>query len=179
MRSALIAIAVITLAWPVSAAAEPPRAWTIGVRPAYVFMGSKRPTGGLMPRFEVLRSWTTGSGVSVALGAGFGAFGFGEPDALRWLGILGGPIVGVSGRPWAAPIEARAALHIDAGRVPTCNAWGLCILYSGFYPAAEVTLAWAPSNSASVGASLVTRRVSTIGWSGFNVEPSITGRWSF
>lgn len=168
-------IALLLVVSSSAQAAEPlaPPAWSMGLRSAYVIMGGKRPTGGLMPTAEVLHAWKLG-GARFAAGGEIGAFGFGY--ATRWIGVLGGAVAAISGKPWSAPLELRGALHASFGRVPTCNGWGLCIQYTGFYPAASIALAYEPSERVSIGAFCAARRAVTYGWTGWGVEPAIVGR---
>jgi hypothetical protein len=174
MRVLLVAALMLTTAH--AAAEETPR-WRVGARSNYVILGAKRFTGGLMPSLEATHAWTVRESVAIAAGASLGAFGFGE--SARWLGVLGGPLVAVRSQPWSVPLELEGRVHVDFGRVPTCNAWGLCLLYSGLFPAAAAALSYLPSPRASLAASCGLRRVSTLGWSGFSVEPGIAGTVSW
>ena len=154
----------------VSASASAEQRWSADARTVYAFTLGARPTGGLMPTAE-FSYWRLGESASVAVGGSVGVL----VDQPRWLGVLGGVAASLRGRPWSV-VELSATAHIDGGRIPICNAWGLCLQYSGFYPAIAGSALYVPSERVSVGTYIGIRYVKTLGYTGPWFEPAIVGR---
>jgi hypothetical protein len=155
-----------------------PGPWGIGARTAYARLGpSERPTGGMMITLHVTRTWAFGESTSAAAGADLSAFGFDAGG--RWTAILGGPTAQIRTRTALTPIFIGAGLHLDAGRIPTCSRWGLCLLYSGFFPAFSGSLSYLPSERVALEFRGSARWVNTLAWSGAGGEGGIsaTVRW--
>ncbi len=151
--------------------------WAVTARSGYSYLGpSKRPTGGMTITATGERVWPLGEAASVGFGPSLTAFGF--ETGGRWLAILGGPSASIRSRV-AGPVGAGLALHLDAGRLPTSNAWGLCMLYSGLFPAAVGSLRYAPSDRIAVDATGGARVVRTLGWSGAGGEGGVAATIRF
>ncbi|WP_437764699.1 hypothetical protein WMF27_33940 [Sorangium sp. So ce281] len=173
-RAGLVALSLL----PAVARAEegaPPR-WEIDVKATYVVLGSRatRATGGIMPSVTGLRRWPVRNAVDIGIGADVGLFGLGG-DA-RWLGLLTGPTAAVRGRPFRAPVSFELAARLDFGRIPVCNAWGLCLRYLGFFPAMEAGAAYLSTQHVAIVATCGVRFIRTLAWSGVSVEPAAAGR---
>lgn len=153
----------------------PPR-WEIDVKAAYVVLGARaaHATGGIMPSVTGLRRWPVRDAVDVGIGADVGLFGLGG-DA-RWLGVLGGPAAAVRVMPFRAPLSFELAARLDFGRIPVCNAWGLCLRYLGLFPAVEAGAAYLSTQHVAVVATCGVRFIRTLAWSGVSVEPAAAGR---
>jgi hypothetical protein len=147
----------------------------IDVRAAYVVLGGERATGGLMPLAAARHTWLLSDVGDVAVGAEFGAFGFGSET--RWIGILGGPTVSGSARPWSGPVAVSLAFAASVGRIPVCNDWGLCLRYVGLFPSANLSVAYYTNRVLAIGASCSVRYVDTLAWTGASWEPSVIGRF--
>ncbi|WP_437675419.1 hypothetical protein [Sorangium sp. So ce131] len=153
----------------------PPR-WQVDVKAAYVVLGARgsRATGGLLPSIAALHRWPVREAVDIGLGADVGLFGLGG-DA-RWLGVLGGPTAAARVMPFRVPLSFELSARLDFGRIPVCNAWGLCLRYLGFFPAVEAGTAYLSSQHAAVVATCGVRFIKTLAWSGASVEPTVAGR---
>lgn len=173
---ALFAAPIIALA-PVAHGAEltpsEPLAnrWEAEVRGARVVLGDEHQTGGFMPQVAARRVWAVASWADVGLGAEFGVFGFG--DETHWIGVLGGPTVSGSVRPWSSSVAIGLEVGGDFGRIPVCNDWGLCLRYVGFFPSFSAKATWYASKAFAIGAALSGRPVMTLAWQGASWEPSV------
>ncbi|WP_437777171.1 hypothetical protein [Sorangium sp. So ce1097] len=156
----------------------PPR-WQIDVKAAYVVLGASgaRATGGIMPSVTGMRRWPLGDAVDIGLGADVGLFGLGG-DA-RWLGFLGGPAASTRVTPFRVPVSLDLTARLDFGRIPVCNAWGLCLRYLGFFPAVEGGAAYLSTQHVAIVATCGVRFIRTLAWSGVSVEPAAAGRISW
>lgn len=176
MRALGLAVAAAALLLASAAAAEerPSRRWDIDVRASWVIVGpAERLTGGVMPNLSVRHSWAAG-GFDLAVGGELGAFGF--ADETRWIGVLGGVTAGASWRP-ADWFSAEVTARIDGGRIPVCNAWGLCLRYVGLFPAADVAVGFWASKVIAGGVAVTGRYVDTLAWTGVGWEPAAFGRF--
>ncbi|WP_129355321.1 hypothetical protein [Sorangium cellulosum] len=176
----MIAIAAMSLV-PTGARAEdgaPPR-WQIDVKAAYVVLGARaaRSTGGIMPSITALHRWPVREAVDIGIGADVGLFGFGG-DA-HWLGVLGGPMAAGRVSPFRVPLTFELAARLDVGRLPVCNARGLCSRYLGFFPSVETGAAYQSTQNAAVVVTCGVRFIQTLAWSGVSVEPAVAGRLSW
>jgi len=178
VKAPAILFGVAALLGAGSAIAGPPELprRSLAFRAGYVVMGAKRPTGGPMPTVEGLYAWPLSDAVRLLAGAELGIIVDVEP---RWIGVLGGPLAGIAGRPWSAPIDMRLAAHVDLGHLPTCNAWGLCMQYSGLFPAGSFAATWTPSPQAFLGAFVDARYVKTLGWTGAGLGGGLSGGGAF
>lgn len=173
----MFALAAVLLA-PATAwghgASVPPPVWELDLKGSWISIGGRPKTGGFTPILEGRRLFAVHDRVRLSVGLDAGAFGFasGEP---RTLGVFGGLTIGVAARPWTAlAVSFQAAM--DVGRLPVCNAWGLCLRYIGLYPAAALGAAWSLDGRFAVGGSLTVRGVNTIAWQGASWEPGLYGR---
>jgi len=159
-----------------SAARADSKQWQFDVKTSYLVIGdhAKRATGGLMPSILGRRVWPVEK-VSVGIGGHLGTFGL-WGDAY-WMGILGGPVVSVGIRPLGSRLFLDLAAQLDFGRIPVCNAWGLCLRYIGFFPLTQVSAAYSPTNHLGLVAGIGLRWIQTLGWSGVSAEPSLSGRF--
>ncbi|AGP40213.1 hypothetical protein SCE1572_40345 [Sorangium cellulosum So0157-2] len=150
--------------------------WEIGVKAAYVVLGGRatRATGGIMPSITGLRRWPIREAVDIGIGADVGLFGLGG-DA-RWLGVLGGPAAAIRAMPFRAPLSLELTTRLDFGRIPVCNAWGLCLRYLGLFPAVEAGAAYLSTQHVAIVATCGVRFINTLAWSGVSVEPAAAGR---
>ncbi|MDI3284645.1 hypothetical protein [Polyangium sp. 15x6] len=156
-----------------------PHPWQFDVKASYVVLGdhAQRSTGGLMPSLSARRTFALRENVSLGLGANLGAFGLFRDAA--WMGILGGPLLSASLQPSRAPLSFELAAHLDFGRVPVCNAWGLCSRYLGFFPAIHLGIAYTLAKHLALVAACGVRVLRTLAWTGASVEPAVSGRFSF
>lgn len=158
-------------------AEEPgPRHWSLDASAAYVVIGGSPSTGGIMPAVTFRRTWAPTESVTLGAGVGLGVFGLGGDS--RWIGVLGGPVVSASWRPWTPPLSLTASFAADFGRVPRCNAWGWCMRWIGFFPAPSAGLSY-DSGRLGASAAVAVRVIST--WEGatVSVEPALAGRVSW
>jgi hypothetical protein len=124
---------------------------------------------------DVGRSWTLGS-VSLGLGGELSAFGFDTGG--RWTAILGGLVVESAARV-SGPWRAGLTLHLDAGRLPTCTRWGLCMQFAGLFPAASGSIRYEPSVRVALALSGGARLVRTLAWNGLGGEGGIAATFRF
>ncbi len=184
MRYLVLALGALVLVCAAPLRAEEPsaRPWAIETRAAYTLLGGAgRPTGGVAPTLAARRVvwWSAGGGWGLAAGARISAFGFGA-DA-HWLGVLTGPTIATETRPILLPAElGRVVLGLelgsDFGRVPTCNAWGACARFWGWFPTIAVMARYAASERVDAGLLFQARVVTTWAWSGIGWEPAVAGR---
>lgn len=136
MRTRTIVVACI-IAVPNAAHADEThdRAWSLSAEVGYTILGpSRHQTGGTSPgasltyRHAITTTW------SMLGGARFQMIGI--ESGARWIGILGGVGAGVELHA-SHSFATNASAHIDAGRLPVCNTWGLCLRFNGLYPALE------------------------------------------
>ena len=127
-----------------------------------------------MPQLIGVRTWSVHEAVDLGLGMGLGIFGL--SGGAHWIGVLGGPSASVRSHPLRMPLSFELSVHLDFGRIPVCGRWGMCLRYIGFLPAAEVSVAYAPSTRAAIVASCGTRFIQTYAWTGFSVEPALAAR---
>ena len=145
-----------------------PRPWSVAARTSYARMGpAARPTGGMMISGDLLRSWQLGERYTLAVGGELAAVGF--DTGARWVGLLGG-VEGVAAARIAGPVSLGAALHLDAGRLPTCTPWGWCMLYSGLFPALTADVRYEPSPRVALALGGGPRWIRTLAWSGAGLE---------
>ncbi|WP_434042791.1 MULTISPECIES: hypothetical protein [Sorangium] len=170
----IIALSLVSTGARAEEGTPPP--WQVDVKAAYVVLGASatRATGGIMPSVTGMRRWPLRDAVDIGLGADAGLFGLGG-DA-RWLGILGGPAASARVMPFRAPVSLELTAWLDFGRIPVCNAWGLCLRYLGFFPAAELGAAYLSTQHVAVVATCGVRFIRTLAWSGVSVEPAAAGR---
>ncbi|WP_437753728.1 hypothetical protein [Sorangium sp. So ce1389] len=156
----------------------PPR-WQVDVKAAYVVLGAHaaRATGGIMPSVTGMHRWPLRDAVDIGIGADVGLFGLG--GGARWLGLLGGPTASARVMPFRVPLSFELTARLDVGRIPVCNAWGLCLRYLGFFPAAELGAAYLSTQHVAVVATCGVRFIRTLAWSGVSVEPAAAGRISW
>ncbi len=170
----LACLALLLLASP--ARTEPPP-WAFSMRTAYAVLGPReRPTGGMLLAVDAARSWPIGASGAVDVGVGLGAFGF--DTGTRWTAILGGPAVAARAavsRSWALGL----AVHLDAGRLPTCTRWGLCMLYTGLFPAFAGTIRYSPSERVAFDLVGSARAIRTLAWNGAAGEFGLAGTVGF
>lgn len=178
MRAPALALALgATLTVSVAHAEPAHRAWEVSARTSYAYLGpARRPTGGMMISANFARSWKLGESSAVTLGAELTAFGFDAGG--RWTAVLGGPVVSIRTRSWG-PLHVGASVHFDAGRLPTCNPWGLCLQSSGFFPAASAMVRYAPSDRVSLDLVGGVRVVRTLPWSGAGGEGGLAATFPF
>lgn len=180
-RKTPVVVAVGILLVPTSAEAEERRApgWQLDVKTAYVVLGAHaaRATGGIMPSLTGARTWPLDETVDISLGVDVGLFGLGGPA--RWLGALGGPTASARVMPFRVPLTFELWARGDLGRIPVCNARGLCFRYVGFFPAAEAGVAYRWDPHLAAAANCGVRFIQTLAWSGVSVEPAVTARVSW
>lgn len=165
-------ICYVALLMPSIANADP-RAWDVETRASYVVIGGGRETGGLMPSLSARHLWAPSEKVDLTLGARLGLFGLGGGS--RWIGVLGGPTASAGWHPSPA-WTLGAGVDFDVGRIPVCNAWGLCMRYVGLFPAAEIGGAYAVAAHAEITAALTVRVISTWAVTAPTFEPAAGGR---
>ncbi|WP_437926508.1 hypothetical protein WMF37_47135 [Sorangium sp. So ce291] len=153
-----------------------PPQWQVDVKAAYVVLGARaaRATGGIMPSVTGLRRWPVREAVDIGVGADVGLFSLG--GGTHWLGVLGGPAAAARVLPFRVPLSFELTARVDFGRVPVCNTWGLCLRYVGFFPAAELGVAYQSTPHVAVVATCGVRAIRTFAWSGVSVEPAAAGR---
>ncbi len=66
-------------------------------------------------------------------------------------------------------------LHLDTGRIPICNRWGLCLQYAGFFPAVSGGVRYEASDRVVFDLGVGARWVNTLAWSGAAGEGSFSG----
>jgi hypothetical protein len=126
-------------------------------------------TGGLKPTAEFSFLLPIAA-VDLRVGAEFGF----TVDNPRWMALMGGLFVSAGGRPVApVPIVVNASLHLDAGRVPVLNSWGLPLNYSGIYPGAALTAAYQPAPLWQIGLRAGAWWVDSYSWSGPPLDEGI------
>jgi hypothetical protein len=170
MRALIIASLTLLSATACAEEREAVGRWEVDLRGARVVLGDARTTGGFMPQVAGRRAFAIAPWADVSVGAEVGVFGLG--DEARWIGILGGPTVGASVRPASGPVALGLTVGGDFGRLPVCNAWGLCVRYVGFFPAFSAGATYYASKAFAAGASLSARPVITLAWQGASWEPS-------
>lgn len=169
MRRAIIAASLLVT----SLANAEPRTIDIAASASYVVIGGGRNTGGLMPSIAWRWTWQARA-ADLSLGAHLGLFGFGGSP--RWMGVLGGPTAAIAWHPRSA-WTVGVGVDVDVGRLPVCNAWGLCLRYIGVFPAGSVGGAYVLANHVEATAALTVRAVSTLGWTGATFEPAAGARF--
>lgn len=158
-----------------SPARAKPGEWQVDAKASYIVLGAlaTRATGGLMPSLTAWYIWPVRA-VNIGLGADFGVFGLG--GGAHWMGVLGGPTVGVRAHPRSVPLSFELSARLDFGRIPVCNNWGLCLRYVGFFPAGEAGVAYSPTTKVAAVAACGVRFIQTIAWTGVSVEPAASAR---
>lgn len=177
LRASCIAVVVIPLVSTGAQAEErAPAAWQLDVKAAYVVLGAEavRATGGLMPSVTAFHLWSLRETVDIGIGADVGLFGLG--GVARWIGVLGGPMATARVMPFRIPLTFELSARLDFGRIPVCKAWGLCLRYVGFLPAAEAGVAYESTPHVAAVAACGVRFLQTIAWTGVSVEPSVSAR---
>ncbi len=164
--------ALFLLASPILAQ-EPPTAtgrWEARATASWVTLGgsASRTTGGLMSAIGGQYVWLVGERLELGVGAGLGLFAFAEP---HWMGVLGGPSVTAALRP-VKSFALGLGFNADFGRVSTCNIWGYCARFNGFYPALSAQASYDVAPHVAIEAALHVRIVETWAWSGPSVAPS-------
>jgi hypothetical protein len=151
-------------------------AWQLDVKAAYVVLGAHaaRATGGIMPSVTGLHLWSLRETVDIGIGADVGLFGLG--GGAHWIGVLGGPTATARIMPFRIPLTLELSAQLDFGRIPVCNAWGLCLRHLGFFPAAEAGVAYESTPHVAAVAACSVRFIQTIAWTGVSVEPSVSAR---
>jgi hypothetical protein len=171
-------VVVVTLLVSTSARAEEraAAAWQLDVKAAYVVLGAHaaRATGGIMPSLTGWRIWSVGEAVDIGVGADAGLFGLG--GVAHWIGVLGGPATTARVMAFSMPLTFELSARLDFGRIPICNAGGLCLRYLGFFPAAEAGVAYRSTQNIEAVATCGVRVIQTLAWSGVSVEPAVAGR---
>jgi hypothetical protein len=172
----LLVSLLVATSTTIPAQAEELHDWHAELHVDYVRLGpAERPTGGLELGGVFGRRWRWG-GSSIELGGELSSFGF--DTGARWAAVLGG--LRVAG--WQqirGPVGGGLVLHLDAGRLPACAAWGLCGMFDGIYPAVDAGLRYEPSSRVSLlllGGSIW---VNTLPWSGAALRAGIAGTIAF
>lgn len=168
------AFAAVTLATGTAAAEESQR-FRVDASVGYVMLGGKPQTGGAAPSLSGRALLRVNERVTAGAGGGVTAFGF--MGGARWVAVLGGPVFSIGARLSSVVVECEASF--DFGRVPVCNAWGLCLRYWGMFPRLGAHAGYQVHERFAVGGSVSVRVVNTLGWSGVSFEPAITGRFGF
>jgi hypothetical protein len=178
MKTLCIVPIVVPLVVSTSAGAEEraPAAWEVDAKVSYVVLGAHaaRATGGIMPSLTGLHLWPLGEAVVIGIGADVGLFGLG--GVARWIGVLGGPTATGRFMPFSMPLSFELSVRLDFGRIPVCNAWGLCLRSLGFFPAIEAGVAYRFTQHVAAAATCGVRIIQTLAWSGASVEPAAAGR---
>lgn len=148
------------LLFTASASARPGE-WQVETKASYIVLGARaaRATGGLMPSLTARHTWPLGK-ASLALGGDIGLFGLGG-DA-SWMGILGGPIIGIGARPFSVSISLELSAHLDFGRIPVCNLWGLCLRFLGAFPLVQAGMSYAATEYIAAVAACGVRIIQTL-----------------
>lgn len=170
MKRISLIVASLLLAATARAEQEGTRSlpWAIAARTAWAVMGpAARQTGGLMVSAEGTRAWVLSERWSLLAGAELALWGM--DGGGRWTAIQGGPLGAARAR-IAGPFSAGLAVHLDCGRLATCNAWGLCFNSSGFFPAAAGSLRYSPSDRVAFEITGGVRWVNTLPWSGAGAD---------
>jgi hypothetical protein len=171
-----VAAALLLVPSSVRAEERATAAWQLDAKASYVVLGARaaRATGGIMPSLTGWYTWPIREAIDLGLGADLGVFGLG--GTAHWIGVLGGPTAAARFMPFSIPLSFELSARLDIGRIPVCNAWGLCLRYVGFFPAAEAGAAyqWTPRVAAT--ATCGVRILQTLAWSGATVEPAVAGR---
>ncbi len=149
--------------------------WSAAARTSYAWLGPReRPTGGLMITGSLMRSIGLGRNSEVAVGAEGAAFGFDSGG--RWTAILGGLVAVVRTEvPLTRAWLVGVGVHLDGGRLPVCNAWGLCLQYAGLFPAASAGVRYEASERVAFDLGGGARWVRTLAWSGAAGEGNFSG----
>lgn len=131
----------------------------------WLVMGpAKHRTGGMFLAGAVTKSVAIGERVSVALGGEMSFFGVDAGS--RWMGILGGATARLRCQTAWRPVTVGLGAHVDGGRIPIINAWGLPLNYAGFFPSASAFIGYAPSKRVSFDATGAAMIVETLGYRG-------------
>jgi hypothetical protein len=148
----------------------------LDVKASYVVLGAgaARATGSIMPSLTGWHTWPVHEAIDLGLGADLGVFGLG--GGAHWIGVLGGPAAAAGITPFNMPLTFELSARLDFGRIPVCNAWGLCFRYLGFFPAAEVGMNYRSTQHLAAAATCGVRIIQTLAWSGVTVEPAVAGR---
>ncbi|HTN91952.1 MAG TPA: hypothetical protein VL242_50130 [Sorangium sp.] len=127
VRAAAAAAAAL-LAGPAAQEPSKQRTWSVKLRVTHVVLGDRHPTGGWAP-MAAARRWRSASDrARVSAGVSLAMFDF---SSLHWLGVLAGPEGGFDHR-ISEGWSAGGGLALDAGRVPICSNWDLCVRFWGF-----------------------------------------------
>ncbi len=168
LGAALILLASPALAQELGAATG---RWEARATASWSTLGGaqSRTTGGLMPAIGGQYVWLVGERLELGVGASLGLYGFAEP---HWMGVLGGPAATAALRPTKS-VAVGLGVHADLGRVTTCNLWGYCARFNGFYPAFSAQASYDVAEHVAIEASFRIRVVETWAWSGGSYEPSV------
>lgn len=165
--------ASLTIAGTAGAIEQKAHVWSLDVGGGYVVLGGNPTTGGIAPSGRWQRCWSPSTVIDLGLGVEASAFGFGGGS--RWIGFVGGLVGSASFRFGGAGIEFQAAA--DAGRIPVCNAWGLCLRYWGVFPRTALVVTYAVGGITRLGVSLSGQYVNTLGWTGWSAQPGLFVRF--
>jgi len=184
VRAALLCLVLLLLVAPSAAqdaagsgTARPsgaPGPWSTRAHTAYAYWGpTKRPTGGMMAMVVLNRSWELSEGLHVSAGGEFALAGFDAGG--RWMAILGGITGQIRGRTLWHPLWLGAGLHLDAGRLPECSPWGLCMQYAGIFPAVSASASYSPSPRVTFDLLGTARLIRTLADDGMGWEGGFAG----
>lgn len=176
LTAAVVALVAMGYSRDARAEGDAKDEWEIEGHFAYEVLGGHRPTGGIMPTLEARYVGALSEVASWTVGVDLGVFGL--SDASHWIGVLGGPTVGVRGQ-WRNGLGLGLAFNADFGRLPVCNDWDLCLRYIGFFPALVPSVTYATESHISFGIACPLRYVNTLGWEGIAFEPAVLGRVFF
>ncbi|WP_437948619.1 hypothetical protein WME98_49890 [Sorangium sp. So ce296] len=151
------------------------RPWSVELGATHVALGDRHPTGGWTPTIAARRWWPASERGRVSVGLAVAAFDF---SSFRWLGVLAGPELGADYR-ISESWRVGGGLALDAGRIPVCNDWHLCLRYWGLFPRAQAGLTYEPAPGASMSFGLGARYVNTLAWEGISWEPTASARFGW
>jgi hypothetical protein len=170
-----ISAAVVLLTASASAQEKRERPWSVEAGATYAMLGDQHPTGGWTPTLAARRWGATSERARVFIGIDAAAFGF---ASLHWLGFLAGPELGGDYR-LSENWRAGGAIALDAGRIPVCTNWHLCMRYWGFFPRTQIGAAYEASSIVAIVAGVGVRYISTLAWTGASVEPAVSARFGW
>lgn len=139
--------------------------WAADASTAWLVMGPRaHQTGGLVVSAAVTRTIALSERVGLAVGGELSCFGMDAGS--RWMGVLGGATARLRLQSAWRSVSVGVGAHLDGGRIPIINAWGLPLNYAGFFPSGSAFLGYAPSPRVSFDASGAVMVVETLGYKG-------------
>jgi len=143
----------------------------------HIIANGQNYSGGWGPSILAVYDWDLGGHAHVGLGLDGALFGLGRGS--YWVGVLGGPVARVAGRPWQAPVDVALTVSGDFARVAICNEWPrpLCPHEIGFAPGFTLAALYATDGGGSYGLSLSAQVYNGAFGTIVSWAPQVTAQW--